>query len=202
MTKVKICGITAYPDAAAAIDYGADALGFIFSPSPRQTTPENARNIIRRLPPFVVKVGVFVNAPAKKVRMVMAYCGLSLAQLQGNESRAYYQSLSPFAIKAFRAKDESVLKLIKQYGAEKGFLLDAFHSEHYGGTGELIDIALARQAAKIGRMILAGGLTPYNVAKIIRAVKPYGVDVASGVEKNPGKKDRFKMRAFIRAVKD
>lgn len=199
--KIKICGITNYPDAAAAIDYGANALGFIFAPSPRRITPENTRDIIRRLPPFVVKVGVFVNAPAKKVRTVMAYCGLSLAQLQGNESRAYYQSLSPFAIKAFRARDESVLKLIRQYGAAS-FLLDAFNPERYGGTGEVIDTALARQVAGLGRMILAGGLTPYNVAKIIRAVKPYGVDVASGVEKSPGKKDRLKMRSFISAVKD
>lgn len=200
MTKVKICGITNYRDAVSAIDYGADALGFIFSPSPRQITPKGVRNIIRRLPPLVVKVGVFVNVPVKKVRTAMAYCGLSLAQLQGNESRTYYQSLSPFAIKAFRARDESVLRLIRQYGAAS-FLLDTFNPERYGGTGQVMDMDIAVKAAKLGRMIMAGGLTPDNVAKIIRTVKPYGVDVASGVESRPGKKDKLKMRLFIRAVK-
>ena len=193
---VKICGITNYRDAADAIDCGADALGFILARSPRQVTPDTARRIIRKLPASVLKVGVFVNASIEKVRSAMGLCGFTLVQLHGQEDREYYRRLYPYALKVFQDKVPGVLRSIKSYGAGI-FMLDSGQ----GGAGRLVDLKIARGAAKFGNMILAGGLTPDNVAGVIRDVRPYGVDVSSGVEKKPGKKDKRKIAAFIDAVK-
>ncbi|MFH0889371.1 MAG: phosphoribosylanthranilate isomerase [Planctomycetota bacterium] len=193
--KIKICGITNYRDAADAIDCGADAVGFVMAPSPRRITPDMARSIISRLPPFAIKVGVFVNAPLKQVKSLMNYCGFNIVQLHGDEDRKYFNALCPYALKVFRVDSPLVIKSIQRYGVQN-FILDS----RYGGSGQLIDVRIARQAARLGNMILAGGLTPDNVAQIIMAVRPYGVDVSSGVEKKPGKKNNDKMKAFIKAV--
>lgn len=194
--KIKICGITNYADATYAADCGADALGFVIAPSPRQVSFDTARRIIMRLPLFIAKVGVFVDMPAESVKEIMAYCGLTIAQLHGNESRYCLDCMRPFAYKAFRARNASVLKEIKKYGCGT-FLLDSYSAGKKGGTGKLPDLRIARKASLMGNMILAGGLTPENAGKIAAAVKPYGVDVSSGVESKPGKKDKAKLKAFI-----
>ncbi|MBI5778249.1 MAG: phosphoribosylanthranilate isomerase [Planctomycetes bacterium] len=196
MVKVKICGITNYRDAADAIDCGADVLGFILARSPRQVTPDEAQRIIRKLPASVIKVGVFVDAPIEKVRSAMKYCGFNLVQLHGREDREYCRRLYPYVLKVFRDKTPGVIRSIRSYGAGI-FMLDSGQ----GGTGKLVDLKIARGAAKLGNMILAGGLTPDNVAGVIKSIKPYGVDVSSGVEKKPGKKDKKKVAAFIDVVK-
>lgn len=199
--KVKICGITNYRDAADAIDYGADALGFVFASSPRQLSPPQARTIIRKLPPFVLIVGVFVNRPINEVREILRYCPLHLAQLHGDERKIYVHSLHPQSLKAFKAKDSTVLTQIKSFKVPH-FLLDTSHPVNKGRVGIPIPIPLAKKASKLGRMILAGGLTHENVSYILQQVKPYGVDVSSGVESYPGKKDKDKVQKFIRRVKE
>ncbi len=203
--RVKICGITNHEDAKAALDAGADALGFVFyDKSPRAVPPAVARTIIAGLPPFVLTVGVFVNEDAKVVRDVMDHCGLVLAQLHGDETPAYCEGLGRPVLKAIRVKDRgSFLALAEFQGRAgvRGFLIDAFSNEAYGGTGRLSNWALAAEAAKVASIVLAGGLTPDNVADAVRAVRPYGVDVSSGVESAPGKKDPAKIAAFIRAAR-
>lgn len=205
ITKVKICGITSVEDAAAAVDAGADALGFIFyRKSPRYIEPAMAKRIIMSLPPLVAAVGVFVDEEQQTVRNLMDDCGLSLAQLHGQESAAYCQELGRPVLKALRVKDRSsFLALAECQGRAgvRGFVLDAFSDQAYGGTGQVIDWQLAAEAARAAHILLAGGLTPDNVAQAIQSVQPYGVDVSSGVEREPGKKDHEKVRAFIRAVR-
>jgi phosphoribosylanthranilate isomerase len=203
--KVKICGITNAEDAAAAVDAGADALGFVFHrKSQRYIEPTVARQIIMSLPPLVTPVGVFVNEDQQVVRKLMDDCGLALAQLHGNESVTYCQELSRPILKALRVKDRSTFLALAEFRGRagvRGFLLDAFSDQAYGGTGQVIDWQLAAEAAKAANILLAGGLTPDNVEKAIQAVRPYGVDVSSGVERGPGQKDHEKVRAFIRAVR-
>lgn len=197
--KIKICGITNYADAAYATDCGADALGFVIAPSPRQVSFETARKIIMRLPLFVVKVGIFVDMPIDTMKEIMEYCGLSLAQLHGRESKRCLNCMRPFAYKAFRARNAAVLKKIKEYGCGS-FLLDSYSARKKGGTGISPDLRIAQKASLMGKMILAGGLTPENIGQIVAAIKPYGVDVSSGVESSPGKKDKTKVKRFIDAV--
>jgi phosphoribosylanthranilate isomerase len=203
--KVKICGITNAEDAAAAVDAGADALGFVFHrKSQRYIEPTLARQIIMSLPPLVTPVGVFVNEDQQVVRKLMDDCGLALAQLHGNESVTYCQELSRPILKALRVKDRSTFLALAEFRGRagvRGFLLDAFSDQAFGGTGQVIDWQLAAEAAKAASILLAGGLTPDNVEKAIQAVRPYGVDVSSGVERGPGQKDHEKVRAFIRAVR-
>lgn len=203
--KVKICGITNAEDAAAAVDARADALGFVFyRKSPRYIEPTLARQIIMSLPPLVTSVGVFVNEEPQVVRNLMDDCGLALAQLHGNESAAYCQELGRPVIKALRVKDRSSFLALAEFQGRagvRGFVLDAFSEQAYGGTGQMIDWQLAAEVARAASILLAGGLTPDNVEKAIQAVRPYGVDVSSGVELAPGKKDHEKVRAFIRAVR-
>lgn len=203
--KVKICGITNAEDAAAAVDAGADALGFVFHrKSQRYIEPTLARQIIMSLPPLVTPVGVFVNEDQQVVRKLMDDCGLALAQLHGNESVTYCQELSRPILKALRVKDRSTFLALAEFRGRagvRGFLLDAFSDQAFGGTGQVIDWQLAAEAAKAASILLAGGLTPDNVEKAIQAVRPYGVDVSSGVERGPGQKDHDKVRAFIRAVR-
>jgi phosphoribosylanthranilate isomerase len=160
--------------------------------------------IVKALPPFVLPVGVFVNEEAKVVRDVMDSCGLALAQLHGDETAAYCESLGRPILKAIRLKDRrSFLALAEFQGRAgvRGFLVDAFSPDAYGGTGQVADWSLAAEAASVSRILLAGGLTPYNVTQAIEQVRPYGVDVSSGVEAGPGKKDHEKVRAFVEAVK-
>ncbi|MDP1770299.1 MAG: phosphoribosylanthranilate isomerase [Nitrospirota bacterium] len=205
MAKVKICGITSAEDARVAVEAGADALGFIFyRKSPRYIEPAVARQIIMNLPPLVIPVGVFVNEESQAVRNVMDECGLAFAQLHGNETATYCQELGRPVLKALRVKDRSAFLALAEYRGRagvRGFVLDAFSDQAYGGTGQVIDWAVAAEAAKAANILLAGGLTPDNVGEAIKAVQPYGVDVSSGVEREPGKKDHEKVRAFIRAAK-
>ena len=204
-TKVKICGITNAEDAAAAVEAGADALGFVFyRKSPRYIEPTLARQIIMSLPPLVIPVGVFVSEEQHVVRSIMDDCGLALAQLHGDESAIYCKELGRTILKALRVKDRSTFLALAEFRGRagvRGFILDAFSDQAYGGTGQVIDWQLAAEVAKVASILLAGGLTPDNVEKAIQMVRPYGVDVSSGVERVPGKKDHEKVRAFIRAAK-
>ena len=203
--KVKICGITNAEDASVAVEAGADALGFVFyRKSPRYIEPTLARQIIMNLPPLVIPVGVFVDEDQQVVRSLMDDCGLEIAQLHGNESAIYCKELGRTILKALRVKDRSTFLALAEYRGRagvRGFVLDAFSEQAYGGTGQVVDWQLAAEAAKAANILLAGGLTPDNVTKAIQAVQPYGVDVSSGVERAPGKKDHEKVRAFISAAK-
>jgi phosphoribosylanthranilate isomerase len=202
MVRIKICGITNLEDALLAADLGAHALGFIFyAKSPRCVAPEAAREIIRQLPPLVVSVGVFVDEEAARVRDLAARVGLDWVQLHGTETPEYCRSLGRRVLKGFRIQDENSLKALPAYrGAVQAFLLDTYQQGRTGGTGEAFDWDLARQAQRYGPIVLAGGLTAANVALAIKTAQPQAVDVASGVEAAPGKKDPEKLRAFFRAV--
>jgi len=182
-----------------AVEAGAHALGFVFAPSVRQVDPEMARGIISRLPPMVTRVGVFVDAAPARVREVMVECHLDLVQLHGEESPEYCQELFPRAIKAFRVRDGTVLSQLPLYrlGA---YLLDSYVAGVSGGTGRTFDWDIAVQAKRFGPIILSGGLNADNVRLAIEKVRPYGVDVSSGLEAVPRKKDPEKLRAFMRAV--
>lgn len=185
-----------------AAEAGADALGFVFyPPSPRFIQPEEARRIAHQLPPFVLRVGVFVDEPLKKIEEIVETCCLGAVQLHGNETPQLCQQLPWPVIKAFRLKQEGDLALLARYTAVSGILLDSYVAGTYGGTGQVSDWNLARQAKTFGRIILAGGLTPENVQQAIREVAPYAVDVSSGVEKTPGLKDAEKMWEFVRRVR-
>jgi phosphoribosylanthranilate isomerase len=203
--KVKVCGITNAQDALAAVEAGADALGFIFyEQSPRYVVPAVASRIIAELPPLVMTVGVFVNEGMATVRSIMDTCGLAMAQLHGDENASYCRELSRPSMKALRLKDRDSLLALAEYqgrGGVRGFVLDAFSELAYGGTGQVTDWTLAADVAKSTRILLAGGLTPDNVTEALRTVRPYGVDVSSGVESAPGEKDHAKLRAFVEAVR-
>lgn len=203
MVRVKICGMTNRDDALLAAELGADALGFIFYPkSPRAITPEAAREIIRRLPPFVLTVGVFVDEEPARVEEIAAFTGLDWLQLHGAESPEYCRAMGRRVIKGFRIKGEESLALLAPYhGAVQAFLLDTYRPGTPGGTGQTFDWELARRAKEFGPIILAGGLTPDNVAEAIHTVRPAAVDVASGVEAAPGKKDPNNLKAFMEAAR-
>lgn len=198
--RVKICGITNPEDAWAAVEHGASALGFMFfEGSSRWVTTEQAAEIIESLPPFIAKVGVFVNPSAEEVRRVIGETGVDTLQFHGEEEPAFCRGFGLKAIKAFRVRDESVLEELRKYGQE-AWLLDSYVAGQQGGTGQPFRWEIARAAVPLGRkVILAGGLTPENVGAAIRAVQPYGVDVSSGVESAPGKKDAEKMKRFLEA---
>jgi phosphoribosylanthranilate isomerase len=198
MVKVKICGITSLEDALTAVEAGADALGFVFYPkSPRNIPPEQAGDIIRRLPPFVQTIGLFVNEDAAIVNATADQCGLDVIQLHGEEPPGYCDSIQRRVIKAFRVRDITTLDALVNYRVA-GCLLDAWVPTAPGGTGQTFNWEIAAEAVKRGqRIVLAGGLTPGNVAEAVRRVKPYAVDVSSGVESSPGCKDADKIRKFI-----
>jgi len=203
MVRIKICGITNIEDALLAAALGAQALGFIFHPqSPRRVAPEAAREIIRQLPPLILSVGVFVDEEAATVQDLAARLGLDWVQLHGAESPEYCRSLGRRVLKGFRIRDEDSLKVLQAYrGAVQAFLLDTYKPGQTGGTGETFDWHLARQARQYGPVVLAGGLTPENVARAIEIAQPQAVDVASGVEAASGKKDPEKLKAFFAEVK-
>ncbi len=205
MVRVKICGITNLEDALAAVEAGADALGFNFYPkSPRYIEPERARAIIERLPPFVTPVGVFVNEyDLEAMARAMARARLAVVQLHGDERPAFCREVAERwrVIKAVRVASERDLRGLADYTVH-ALLLDAARPGAYGGTGERFDWELARHVAQfVPTLILAGGLSPENVAEAIRLVRPYAVDVCTGVEARPGKKDLERMRAFIAVAK-
>ncbi len=191
---VKICGITSEEDALLAVAMGADAVGFVFAPSPRQVAAGLVRDIVRRLPPEVLTVGVFRDESAKRVVDIVNGAGLRAAQLHGHETAeqtAWVRKRVPFVIKGFAAGDPA-LDRADDFGAD-AILVDS----HAPGSGEVFDWSLAEGAPLNRRVILAGGLTPANVAEAIEAVRPWGVDVSTGVEESPGHKDARKVREFI-----
>ena len=199
--KVKICGMTQLKDALFAVEQGVDAVGFIFyKKSPRAVTMKTVREIIKKLPPLVETVGVFVNESAERVNKIADYCGLDLVQLHGEESPAFCRKIHRRVIKAFRVKDLQSIKQLSKFPVS-GFLLDTFSDNLHGGTGKTFDWNLALPAKKIGPVILAGGLTPSNIRQAVRRVRPYGVDVCSGVEKSSGIKDLEKVRAFLKNIR-
>lgn len=186
MTRIKICGITNTEDAIKAVELGADALGFVFAPSPRQINLEKAKEIIEKLPPWIATVGVFVNEKPSRIMQIVSQCKLDWVQLHGEESPEYCKQLDLKIIKVFKNNIDRI--------------------QEYDISGVLIDTKIKNwdlviEAKKYGKpIILAGGLTPDNVCEAINKVKPYGVDVSSGVESSPGKKDYEKMKAFMSEV--
>jgi len=204
--RVKVCGITNPEDAQAAVQCGAEALGFIFhEPSARNLAPDRAKEMIRDLPPFVSAVGVFVNRDISDILEIASYCRLDVIQLHGEEDPDYCTELLNAGyriLKAIRVKDEASLRILPAYSGVTAFLLDSFSSQGRGGTGESFDWNLARSARRAGRIILAGGLTPENVGEAVAVVHPYGLDISSGVEKEPGRKDHKKLEAFFRGLRN
>jgi phosphoribosylanthranilate isomerase len=201
MVRVKICGITNLADAMAAVHAGADALGFVFwEKSPRYVEIEEAADIIRGLPPFVTTVGVFVNEAEDVIRGIVHKTGLDRVQLHGDEPPGFVKNLGPGVIKAIRVRDEEDVRRIGEYEAS-AYLLDTFSGDMPGGTGKTFDWDLAVRARGYGRIILSGGLNPGNVVEAVKKVAPYGVDVSSGVEFTPGKKDPEKVKAFVKLAK-
>ena len=199
--KVKICGMTNLNDVKVAVDGGVDAVGFIFyKKSPRSVTMQTVREIVLELPPFVNSVGVFVDETAEQINKIADRCNLDRVQLHGDESPAFCKKIRRRVIKAIRVKDIQSLKKLSDYPVSS-FLLDTFSEDQYGGTGKVFDWNLAFPAKKYGPIILAGGLTPNNVRQAIQRIRPYGVDVCSGVESRPGIKDHKKMQAFLKNVK-
>jgi phosphoribosylanthranilate isomerase len=200
--KVKICGVTNVADALAAAEAGADMIGLnFFEGSPRHVTLAQAVEISRALPPFVIKVGVFVNPAEELVLRALGDCGLSLLQFHGDEPPEFCTQFGAMSLKAVRIRDAESLAALANYQTD-AFLLDAHSKNGLGGTGEKFNWDLAVAAQKFGKPIfLAGGLTPENVAEAVRKVQPFAVDVSSGVESAPGKKDAAKVRAFIAAAR-
>lgn len=202
-TRIKICGMTNLNDALSALEAGADALGFVFyKKSPRYIEPDIASEIIRNLPPLVTVVGVFVDEQIDRVRETAKFCCLDLLQFHGFESPEYCEWYHNRVIKAFRVKDASSLEEVRKYKDQvSGYLLDSYSEDAYGGTGSTFDWSVAREISRLRPVLLAGGLTPDNVARAISEVRPYGVDVSSGVESAPGRKDMEKMRSFVDSVR-
>ena len=202
MTKIKICGIKTLDDALAAIDLGANLIGFNFYPkSPRYVEVGVCRGIMSKVRTIgrVTCVGVFVNASAGEIHATMDTCGLNLAQLHGDETVEFMDSLQEKSFKAFRGIPADVDGFARS--DVPAFLVDASVKGVYGGSGVIADWDGAAELAKKYPLLLAGGLTPENVAEAVGRVKPWGVDVASGVESAPGKKDPSKMKAFVQAVR-
>ncbi len=202
MVQVKICGITNIEDGLAAVSAGADALGFVFHPSsPRYVAPEQAREIIGSLPASACTVGVFVNLPALEVLQIAEMCGLEFIQLHGSETREYCRKFPrERLIKALSFRSEDEFAVAADYPV-KAFLVDAHDPVRFGGTGKTCDWNLARKAAARHPLILAGGLGEENIIAALEAVHPLAVDISSGVEVRPGKKDHGKVQSVIAAVK-
>lgn len=201
-TRVKICGITSVADGLTAAEAGADMIGLMFyDNSPRHITLPQAVEISRALPPFVMRVGVFVNPDEALVTRAIGECSLSLLQFHGDETSDFCTQFGIMSMKALRVRDAESLKQLENFNTE-AFLLDAYSKSGLGGTGEKFNWDLAVEAQKFSKPIfLAGGLTPENVADAVRQVRPFAVDVSSGVESVPGKKDPAKVKAFIEAVR-
>lgn len=200
--KIKVCGMTRASDAKLAAELGAWAVGFVFHPaSPRYVTPQAAARIARELPAGIERVGVFVDATAGAIRAVAGEVGLTLAQLHGDETPELAASLGMRFVRAVRPRNVADLGVLSGFSKAELLLVDGYSSAARGGTGVPADRELAREAKRYGRLLLAGGLTPENVAGAIRDVQPDGVDVSSGVERAPGIKDEEKMRKFFEAAR-
>lgn len=200
--RIKICGVTRAEDALFAAALGVDAIGFNFaSESPRRVDADRARAIGERLPPFLTRVGVFVNASPGEMLETARAAGLHVLQLHGEETPELCAGMRFPWYKAHRVGAGFLPESVTRWGGGT-FLLDAAAAGRRGGTGRTFDWALAREAAAHGRVILAGGLTPDNVARAIAAAEPYAVDVSSGVESAPGRKDETLLRAFVRSARE
>jgi phosphoribosylanthranilate isomerase len=203
--RIKICGITNREDARQAVSAGADALGFVFwAGSPRAVVPKIVAEITRDLPGRVLRVGVFVNATAPAILSTVSACGLDAVQLHGDESPEFCDALAPFPVwKAFRVGNRDVLQQLAAYrDPTAAWLLDSFVSGQPGGSGATFNWEIAREAQQLAHpIVLSGGLTPENVAGAVRQVQPAAVDVSSGVELAPGRKDAEKVRRFIAAAR-
>lgn len=199
MVRVKICGIRTLEAALAAMEAGADALGFVFAPSSRRIDPGEAARIIGQLPPFISTVGVFVNASRRQVQEIVETCRLDLLQFHGEEPPAYCRGWRQPVVKGFRVRDDSVLEQVARYDVA-ACLLDAYVPGQAGGTGRSFNWELARQAGSGRRIILAGGITPENVEQAVSRARPYAIDVSSGVETG-GVKDPVKIAALLRVVR-
>ena len=200
-TRVKFCGITSLEDALSAVEVGADALGFVFVPgSPRAISPEHAADIIRQLPPFVTTVGLVVNECKANIHTILDAVPVSCLQFHGEESNDFCVQFNQPFVKALRVKPGmDVDAEMAQYPDAVGILLDAYHPDKAGGTGESFNWAQV-PIGSAKPLVLAGGLTPENVAQAIAATRPFAVDVSSGIEASPGKKDNARMKAFMKQV--
>ncbi|MFH1019609.1 MAG: phosphoribosylanthranilate isomerase [Pseudomonadota bacterium] len=198
-TRIKVCGMREMVEVAAVVAAGVDAIGLIFvEKSPRYIDPERARKIVAGLPPFVDAVGVFVDQDAAVVNEIVRYCGLTKVQLHGAESPAYCAEIACRVIKVFRVQASLTNEILASYAEEvSGFLFDTFHEKIDGGTGQTFDWRLLEKMSPSRPVVLAGGLTPENVGEAIRQAHPYAVDLNSGVEFGPGRKDLAKVRAAV-----
>jgi phosphoribosylanthranilate isomerase len=199
--KVKICGVRTLEEAVAALDAGADALGFNFWPrSPRYIAPEAAREITRSVSPLASLIGVFVNEETRRIEEIVSVAGLSAVQLHGDETPEFCERMSSIkVIKAFRVGADFNVEVIRSYPVSMA-LLDTSIKGSYGGTGRRFDWRVVVEAKQIAPVMLAGGLSIENVAEAIQHVRPFAVDVCSGVEAEPGRKDLNKLRKFMAAV--
>ncbi len=207
-TRIKMCGLTREKDVEAGVNAGLDALGFIFyEKSPRNVYPDFVRAVVSKVPPFVDCVGVFVNRERREVEEIVDYCGLSHAQLHGKEDPKYCERVERFAspchvIKAFRVSSESKREEFTPYDdLVHGYLLDTYEKGNAGGTGTSFDWGIIGRLDLQRPLILAGGLSLENVERAIRTVSPFGVDVNSGVEEEPGIKDHLLLHDFVRIVR-
>ena len=199
---IKICGLTSLEQALSCIELGADWLGLNCWPgSSRYVTPEKALEIVAGLPESVITVGVFVNESPESLESIMRETGMDWAQLHGDETFESSEKLTVPWFKALRVSPEFEARQIQGYGQET-FLLDAYSKTHYGGSGKTIDWDLAASVSGLGKLILAGGLAPENVAEAVQKVRPWGVDVCSGVESEPGIKDLAKVKEFVLNVRN
>jgi phosphoribosylanthranilate isomerase len=202
MIKIKICGITNLEDAEAAVDFGADALGFVFyKKSPRSVSPPEAASIISKLSPFISTVGVFVDESPEEIQKIVKLTGIGIIQLHGNEPPESCR-MPMRVIKGIRVESiESLEPLAIYRDLVSAFLLDTYAPHTPGGTGRVFNWEIAVQAKKIGRVILAGGLNLENISEAVSLVRPYAVDVSSGIELEKGKKDHQKMKLFIKRAR-
>lgn len=198
--KVKVCGITNVADAQAAVEAGADALGFIFvETSPRNVKPETARSIINGLPPFVTPVGVVMNRRREDVHELIMKTGVQCIQFHGDEKPEDMHGYPVPVYKAFRVNDTFDMSVLNRFDVN-AYLLDTYVEGEPGGTGKVLNWQLAAEAKKYGRIILAGGIRPDNVVEAVRQVRPYAIDVNSWVESSPGKKDHRKLQELFSAL--
>jgi len=200
--RIKICGITRYEDAKTAVNLGVDALGFIFfEKSSRYVTVEQARAIIRKLPPFVSRVGVFVDQESSLINEIAAFTGIDTVQLHGSETPEYCSEINLPVIKAFSVRQDSDIAVLSTYKTA-GYLLDTWRKDMFGGTGATFDWSIAKRACSThDNVIIAGGLGPSNIIEALQAAHPYGVDLNSGVEIRPGEKNPHKMRDVINLIR-
>jgi phosphoribosylanthranilate isomerase len=201
-TRIKVCGMRELGEVAGVVAAGVDAIGLIFvEQSPRYIDPERAREIVASLPPFVDAVGVFVDQDAAAVNEIVRYCGLTMVQLHGAESPAYCAEINCRVMKVFRVRKSLTREDLAPYADKvSGFLFDTFQEKIAGGTGQTFDWNLLEKLAPPRPVVLAGGLTPENVGEAIRQARPFAVDLNSGVEFAPGRKDLDKVRAAVAQV--